>query len=59
MNQNNTINQNFIIVDIDGEEYLLEDLLESLLLMGEIKFRIDRMKNQVERIENKIKNMKF
>lgn len=55
----NNYNENDIVVDIDGEEYLLEDLLESLLLMGEIKFRIDRMKNQVERIENKIKNMKF
>ena len=55
----NNYNENDIVVDIDGELYTVDDLLESLFLMGEIKFRIDQVKNQVERLENKLKDMKF
>ena len=56
--ENNNYNQNNTIV-VDGEEYLIEDLLESLVLMGGIEIKIDQIKNQVGRIENKMKDYKF
>ena len=59
MESNNNYNKNIIVVDIGGEEYLLEDLLESLVLIGGIEIRINQIKNQVERLENKIKDCKF
>ena len=59
--ENNNYNQNFIVVDIDGEEYLLEDLLESLFLMGGIEIKIDQINSQIDRIKNnnKQKELKF